>query len=453
MDKKEFLAEANMVGERHSQYAERESFFTPFPFNDKSSGARRSFAYVRVLEKVSDSSHAHATVIAYDGKDFFSWCSDTFINGSMDRAKAMASIASTAKDRTESEAMKKLFGKVTEKGCRFWAGKKCSHHSDTMSFVSLNQDILDKLVDGFEGKSDKGARSVDQLMEKYAFKKHILLQGDKGSGKTYIAADYAEKHGIHMVYISGYKSMESTDLLGHLIQVLEEPSRKKGQANLFETPQSLVSIRWKDGPVTEAFRRAKRGEKVILMYDELLRTPGHELNILVGALAPIKGHYVLRTGKAIGIGDEGEVLEETIRAPIENLWVIATTNIGAQYKVDDVDSALEDRFRIVRKDSNIRDMEKILLEAATIKGYPAKETTDKLLNFFTVMEKLKTDGKVNKLINLRHLIEAVEFSDNQADIRETLFETRAAWVENDIDGHPIMQQEALVELALQKIFK
>lgn len=457
LKKKEFLQKCVEVGAKHTQYIEKESFFTVFPFKDLSSGiTRRSYVFIRIVEKISDDSHLHTTVVAYDGNGFYSWCSDTFLSGKMDVVIAKANIASIATSKEEKLALEDLYSKYKEKPCSFWAGKKCSHHSDTLRLISADSSILDQLEEGFRGKKAVVAtrRSDDQLMQKYAFKKHIILEGDKGSGKTHTAHAFCDQNEWEKVFIAGNASMESTDLLGHLIQVSEFPSKEKGQGKLFDPdPLPITSIRWKDGPLSEAFRKARSGKKVVLIYDELLRTPGRELNILVGALSPINGFYALRTGKATGVGSEGEVLEETLFAPTKNLWVIATTNIGSAYQVDEIDLALEDRFRKIRKDTNPEEIEKILSKEAASRGYLAKPVVEKLLKFLEITEALRRDGKINKFVNLRHLIEAIQFSENELDIKETLWETRGAWIENDIDGHPIKEQEALIELSLHKLFK
>jgi MoxR-like ATPase len=374
----------------------------------------------------------------------------------METSVAKANISSIATSKMEKLALESLYGKYKEKVCKFWAGKKCSHHSDTLRIISADPAILDQLEEGFAGKKSPVStkRSDEQLMKKYAFKKHILLEGDKGSGKTHTAHAFCDQNGWEKVFIAGNASMESTDLLGHLIQVSEIPKKEKGQAKLFDPdPMPVASIRWKDGPLSEAFRKARSGKKVVLIYDELLRTPAPELNILVGALSPINGCYAIRTGKAVGVGAEGEVLEETLFAPIENLWVIATTNVGSAYQVDEIDLALEDRFRKIRKDSNPDEIQKILTKEAVSKGYLAKEVVERLLKFLEITETLRRDGKINKFVNLRHLIEAIMFSENEQDIKETLWETRGAWIENDSEGQPIKEQEALIELTLHKLYK
>ncbi len=456
MPKKQFLKEISVLSKRHSQYTEKESYFTDYPFNDIATGTvKRSFAYVRVLEKIGVPDHTHTTVVAYEGTGFYAWCSDSFLSGSMDKVKAIKNVTLIAKNKSQHTLLNGLYGKhSSEKPCKFWAGKKCSHYADTLAHIEANQEILDKLIEGFEGKGATSTRKNTQtLMKKYAFKKHVLLEGDKGSGKTYLAHEFVDTNKWEKIFIAGHAGMESIDLLGHLVQTVESVENK-GQGNLF-LPNSIQHpiMRWKDGPVSEAFRKARAGKKVVLIYDEFLRTPGRELNALVGALAPYGGFYHLRTGKSIGVGSEGEVLEETILAPVENLWVIATTNIGAAYQVDEIDLALEDRFRKIRKDSSANEIAEVLQKAALMRRYSADEVVKNLIKLFETIESFRRDGKLNKPCNLRHLIEAVEFSDNEADIKETLWETRHAWVEVDIDGQPVQEQIDLVESTINQIYK
>ena len=105
---------------------------------------------------------------------------------------------------------------------------------------------------------------------------------------------------------------EAVSLLGNMIKI------------------STGEFVWKDGIVTQAFRAAANGEKVLLFLDELLRAPDKELSILVGSLTPdSRGKLVLRTERGLeeSIVD-GVIEEEVIETDLEHLWCVATTNQG-----------------------------------------------------------------------------------------------------------------------------
>lgn len=457
LTKKALLKKAALEGKVHSDYTVAETLYTLFPFNDQETkSVRRSFAFIQVLEKVTDPDHRHVTLAAYDGEHFYTWCSDTFLNGKMKNAPAMRNVKAIAKDKAETTHLSDLYGKYSgESGCRFWAGKSCSHDIHLLATIDTDPTILDSLIDGYEGhekRGSKGKRSTQQLLAKYSFKKHVLLQGDKGSGKTYLAHQLVDDNKWEKEFIGGHESMESMDILGHLVQSVEE-RESKGQGNLFDSSAaSVVLMRWKDGPLASAFRKARAGKKVALIFDEMLRVPQRELNILVSALTPnAKREYVLRTQNGVGLSDEGTVIEETIVCPMENLWVIGTTNIGAQYAVDEIDEALADRFRLIRKDSEVDEMKSILNGELITRKFDVT-VTKLLLHFFESHEKMRVDGKLHKLCNMRQLVEAIQLAVDEADIPETLHENIMAWVDTDMDGQPKQEQVELLTKTIDKIF-
>jgi len=271
---------------------------------------------------------------------------------------------------------------------------------------------------------------VDKIM-KYAFKKHILIEGEKGSGKTYSISKFLDQEGIDTVFIAGHEGLESIDLLGYLI------------------PDKTGELVWKDGALTEAFRRAQH-HPVVMFFDELLRVPSRELNLLVGALSPnSREEYVLRTGRVLETV-EGIAIEETLIVPSQNLWVIGTTNVGAGYAVDEIDEALSDRFRLVRKDTDKEEMTKILNSL-----FPSgtARMTRELMKVYAYLEELRKKGDLNKIVNMRHLVEAVKFSDyTKEGIVANLVDLIPHWIDRDTDGYLNTAQQELVMKSIQRAF-
>jgi len=158
----------------------------------------------------------------------------------------------------------------------------------------------------------------------------------------------------------------------------------------------------------------------------------------------------LRTGRAIDEKD-GVATEETIYAPKGKIWVVGTTNVGAGYAVEEIDEALADRFRIIRKDSTRAEMEKILIKYVKTKKY-TKITIFRLIRFFSEMRRFKEQDLVSKIINIRHLVEAIEFSNTEIEIAEILKDTILAWVDRDIDGYPQASQVEVIEKLINDIW-
>jgi midasin (ATPase involved in ribosome maturation) len=282
-------------------------------------------------------------------------------------------------------------------------------------------------------ETKKSAKVPDLVVKtmKYSFQKHILIEGEKGSGKTYSISKFLADEGVDTVFIAGHEGMESIDLLGYLI------------------PDKSGELVWKDGALTEAFRRAQH-HQTVLFFDELLRVPSRELNLLVGALSPnARGEYVLRTGRVLEVID-GIAVEETLIVPQDRLWVIGTTNVGAGYAVDEIDEALSDRFRIIRKDTDTDEMKSILK-----KMFPSgvANMTTELMKVYTYLMELRKKGDLNKIVNMRHLVEAVQFSDyTKESIVGNLVDLIPHWVDRDTDGYINSAQKELVLKAIQRAF-
>ena len=277
------------------------------------------------------------------------------------------------------------------------------------------------------------SNTLDAKFSRYAFKKHILLEGDKGSGKTHYASRWTTTFPITKIFIGGHEQFESIDFLGHFMQ------------------SSSGVLLWKDGALSQAFRSAKSGQKVLLIIDEMLRIPKRELNLLVSALSPISGHYVLRTGRALK-EENGIAIEEVLAIPSSHLWVIGTTNVGSDYAIDTIDEALIDRFKPIRKETTIKEIEQILRAEATKKGFALIEV-QKLLTFYTKMQHFRKINILHHKVNLRHLKEALEFASCEQEIKIIIEDSILLWVDREKDGNPDQEQMTTIHSILKKVWK
>lgn len=304
-------------------------------------------------------------------------------------------------------------------------------------------------------------------IKKYLFKIPVLIEGDRGSGKTYDVFKLAKELDIEPVVVGGHSGIESIDLLGSLIPfsipVYQNETLSKVRASdLLDgadvpyqlnigTSQQLI---WKDGPVTEAFRQAANGNKSILIIDELLRIPQRELNILLTALTPINNQYVLRTGRVLFI-ENGIAKEEVIKAPIENIFIVATTNIGGSYAIDDIDPALAERFIVKRKDTKSSQLLSILKAHAEAKGFDCVTSPSllptRLKEFYEFMVEAKKQGFVENIPTTRTLSRAIQLADNENDVWNILDDQILLWIGRDLDGFPIEEQYEKVKLIINKV--
>jgi len=273
--------------------------------------------------------------------------------------------------------------------------------------IKINKDLIEFLN---KYKTIDNENLLD-FIKRYAFKEHILISGPRGIGKTYTIDKYLrEQKDITIEFIGCHNAIESIDLLGYYVRTHDG------------------SFVWLDGVLSSAFRKAQEG-KVALFMDELLRTPSRELNILVASLTPdSEGYFNLRTNRIINTKDGvGEV--ELIRVPKENLWVVGTTNIGADYEVGELDLAFQDRF--ISKDIS-SSKESIV---TILSKYTEDETIiNKLVNLYEQVETLVNAQELSHTLNVRHLTKVLTYANSITEIKKYLLDFIPNVCSRNIDG-------------------
>ena len=424
--------------------------FTPYPDRKTRIGSSRPCVcfYTHFRDKTSPADSFTVT-LSYEHGQYEIHCGDVYLEGRLDKTTVSQMVEKAVNDlappikRPVSLHMKKTYSIVPEstpcetKSGSLLPGKGfCEHEQALME--TLEPDILNEMEFLFEslknGAFDYADDGVDlgSFFKKYAFKKHLLLEGEKGSGKTYFVNQWCKKFKVNQVFVGGHEQFESIDFLGHYI------------------PTADGSLAWKDGALTQAFRDAASGMRTVLVIDEMLRIPKRELNILVSALIPWDGKYLLRTGRALENRD-GIAREEVIQAPAGMIWVVGTTNIGFGYAVEEIDEALIDRFRPVRKDTSRSELEKILAVHIRKRGYSYAAQL-RLVRFYSQMKLLKMRQEIAKIVNIRHLSEAIQFSRSEGDIRSVIEDTVLVWAERDYEGYPDGDQIELIHKVIEKIW-
>jgi len=405
--------------------------------------------YYAVYTLISNPQIHYVAVLSYYNEHYILKCGDPYLEGNMTQEtskklhrNALSKAPYNAKNSLSQNMSKSFNVTPHSSACDFNqknyknAAPLCEHIAQFLK--DLPTDILDELYRKYQDKYYTKADNTTPLQEldikfnRYAFKKHILLEGDKGSGKTYHATSWVKGKDVEHIFIGGHEQFESIDFLGHYIQ------QKSGE---------LV---WKDGALSEAFRKAKRGKKTVLIIDEILRIPKRELNILISSLSPIKGHYILRTGRAIDVQDD-IAIEEVIEAPVENFWAIGTTNIGAGYAIETMDEALIDRFKPIRKDTTEDELRSILIASIKAKSFSYAHI-EKLMAFYSKMKRLHDTEILSKIVNIRHLNEAIELACDETEIEEIINDSILLWVERDYYGYPDKEQVEAVNMVISKVW-
>ena len=272
----------------------------------------------------------------------------------------------------------------------------------------------------------------DPKLEQYAFRIPILFEGDRGSGKTFDARDYADKHGYKCLEIAGNESTEAFDFLGHMVQ----------------SDKGMV---WKDGKLSQAYRLAAKGQKIVLIIDEILRIPQRHLSVLLSAMSPdSKDRLRLQTGRMTEIVD-GVGVEEEIICPAENIAIFATTNVGPEFAIDELDPAVAERFIILRKDTETATLTKILQNKCDLRSFN-KLIALRCVELFNKTQRMVKTGTLNRHATTRTLARAIEKARSESEVKDILKDQILLWVDRDSSGLPVESQKELLAKTIDELF-
>lgn len=396
---------------------------------------------------LSGNNKHHTVRLQYDGKETGEW--SMWCNADADK--------DTASNFHQGNSLKPVTcnGTIYEV-CKHIIGV-CDTFKDNISYIT--DDMLSEA--GVIEKPAKKEEEPFEELKRFAFKIPVLIEGDRGSGKTYEAFAFAKSLGIEPSFVGGHAGIESIDLLGCLVPYAGQESKVEdtsvsaadffsGNYQMKVSSSNSNSLIWKDGPIAEAFRKAQNGEKAILIIDELLRIPQRELNILLTALSPVHGKYNLRTGRILDVNN-GVAREEVLSCDTQNLFVLATTNVGGQYAVDSIDPALAERFIVLRKDTEFDTLVSMLKEKTKEKGF--NETlAEKAGLFLNRMTDAKEQGLVAEVPTLRTLSRAFDLAETEKEVKEYIFTQKLLWVDRDVYGKPVKEQMEVIKNLLESYF-
>lgn len=249
---------------------------------------------------------------------------------------------------------------------------------------------------------------------------NLLLEGPPGEGKSRMAyqiADQLVSEGWEAIYIDGGPHVGAKDLLGGV-------SIRGG------------STTYRPGLLLKAFMQAEKGQKVVVVIDELPRIPVREQGILVASLFPkwIGGKRVF----TLSVPELGR----TFFAPAENLWFIATGNLGEGYVNSALsDKALEERFASETIKMSLNQVQTLLTELVVKRGF-SPSLAQKLVKVREKMEKAYAEGAVATFLSYRQLERAVKLARKEEEVPQLLVK----YYSRDIE------ERAVLEKALQGVF-
>jgi MoxR-like ATPase len=291
---------------------------------------------------------------------------------------------------------------------------------------------------------EEGQPFLDSSSLENIFRKgfSVLLYGPTGSGKTYgVIFEHlgklekrGERDGIVLIPCSD--GMEDYDLLSKpmpvgprdKVRILLE--LEKEFPDLDQSALSRIMGDWTrvEGPLREVFRRAQKGERLGVVFDELNRASRSARNLILKAMDPVMGHYELHDFTS------GEVL----RVPLERIQFCATCNLGASYsQTHDLDESLLDRFQSVLFVDYNTGLEERILEG---EGLPPSRVSQ-LMSVAGALRDAYRMGHLNAPLSTRHLKNWGRAVAGGGDPQAT---ARMLWVDrliaHDRHGYPDEEQ-------------
>ena len=256
-------------------------------------------------------------------------------------------------------------------GCGFWrmlarglakvpaVVKICPHTQIALSLLQ-ESDLKAMATEVQDWKDGKVAAVVaptgplspeEEAFHDAAFIQHVLLAGERGAGKSWLARAAAAQHDAVYLEMQMHPSMEAWEFRAH-----DRAWNGKVYTVL--------------GKLAEAVYWIQQGKKVILCMDEFLNmNPLYTTAINSPLTLTDDDHYIIETGRIIDLGDGiGQI--ETVKVPADKFWVVATTNIGARYNLDKMAPSVRARFQIILMNTNPERTKTILEKTLAKYGMP-----------------------------------------------------------------------------------
>jgi hypothetical protein len=285
--------------------------------------------------------------------------------------------------------------------------------SDVRQWSALTREILD--VAG------------PQVQEKQP----VRILGPAGYGKTYGARRLGRSGLWNEFYEHAiYPDHEASDLLGG-----PRPMAIARADGTFDR-------QWihQDSEPIKAFRAAAAGRTVFLLIDEMGNARRDVLNVLKNMINPEDGMYRLQTGRAVGI-ENGIARGEVLEAPVKNLTIVGTSNIGGEYEANTGDPAVVNRFYSIFLPIDHAEVLRMVHKHAVAKGL-GRDCALQIERFYANMQKLLANSTIERLPNPRDFAKVIAVSKDEAQVPAMLARFGPQWVGQDLDGAPNAAQLA-----------
>lgn len=367
------------------------------------------------------------------------YCGDKQVSGSIrDEGKRLAAAL-----RTSGKFSTRLFNSVEASPwvelvpdpatCGFInmlrrTNKYCSHTAVTLhgfpveEFTVMAAELGDWLTGKDTGPAvPKRPMSPEELaFFDAAFIQHVLLAGERGSGKTYLGRSAADDYDAVYLEMQMHPSMEPWEFRAH-------DRMKDGK------PVEVL------GKLAEAVYWIQKGKKVVLCMDEFLNmNPMYTTTINSPLSLTANDTYLVETGRIIDAGD-GQFKYETVEVPSDMLWVVATTNIGARYGLDKMPPSVRARFLIILMNTN-PERTKMILETSLREYSMPIELGEKFSKFIKACNQAVIENTMDEEATTRLACNVIRAVHKKAVRDKKYYKTLADWL-------PVVKLQLMAEQA------
>lgn len=253
-----------------------------------------------------------------------------------------------------------------------------------------------------------------------AFIQHVLLAGERGSGKSYLARQAADKYDAVYLEMQMHPSMEAWEFRAH-----DRAWNGKVYTVL--------------GKLAEAVYWINQGKRVVLCMDEFLNmNPLYTTAINTPLSLTERDTYIIETGRIIDMG-EGIGRIETVEVPADMFWVVATSNIGARYGLDKMAPSVRARFQIILMNTN-PERTKTILEKNLSKYDMPLEIGEMFRKFIEACNQAVAENTLDEEATTRLACNVIRSCYLKAKRDRKHYTTAKNWL-------PVLKKQVMLEIA------
>lgn len=325
-------------------------------------------------------------------------------------------------------------GKAEESPCNFFSmqarnpDKFCTHTTHLLSNLTASElepmapDLL-----GWQKGDDAGATVVELPKSEEeiafydaAFIQPVLLAGERGSGKSYLARQAADRYDAVYLEMQMHPSMEAWEFRAH---------DRAWNGKVYTVM----------GKLAEAVYWIQKGKKVVLCMDEFLNmNPIYTTAINTPLTLTANDTYIIETGRIIDMGD-GIGRLETVEVPSDMFWVVATSNIGARYGLDKIAPSVRARFQIILMNTNPERTQSILEKTLTQYAMPL-ELAELFKKFIEACNQAVQENTLDEEATTRLACNVIRAVYKRANRDKKKYTTLSQWI-------PHIKKQLMAEIA------